>query len=108
MWGRGEASHALRARPRFGSSRSRAGVTKRRIPLRDDPTNDLDVNTLRTLEDALYKFAGCAGVISRDRWFLDRIATHILAFEGESKVTFFVSPRRSPMAELWLSNEAVE
>ena len=57
--------------------------------LLDEPTNDLDVNTLRALEDALEQFAGCAIVISHDRWFLDRIATHILAFEGESKVTFF-------------------
>jgi energy-dependent translational throttle protein EttA len=57
--------------------------------LLDEPTNDLDVNTLRALEDALDKFAGCVVVISHDRWFLDRIATHILAFEGESKVTFF-------------------
>ncbi len=59
------------------------------VLLLDEPTNDLDVNTLRALEDALDKFAGCAVVISHDRWFLDRIATHILAFEGESKVTFF-------------------
>ncbi len=54
-----------------------------------EPTNDLDVDTLRALEDALLAFAGCAVVISHDRWFLDRIATHILAFEGESKVVFF-------------------
>ena len=59
------------------------------VLLLDEPTNDLDVNTLRALEDALDKFAGCVVVISHDRWFLDRIATHILAFEGESKVTFF-------------------
>jgi energy-dependent translational throttle protein EttA len=59
------------------------------VLLLDEPTNDLDVNTLRALEDALDQFAGCAVVISHDRWFLDRIATHILAFEGESKVTFF-------------------
>ncbi|HTM23207.1 MAG TPA: ATP-binding cassette domain-containing protein [Kofleriaceae bacterium] len=57
--------------------------------LLDEPTNDLDVNTLRALEDALAKFPGCAVVISHDRWFLDRIATHILAFEGDSKVVFF-------------------
>jgi energy-dependent translational throttle protein EttA len=56
--------------------------------LLDEPSNDLDVNTLRALEDALLEFAGCAMVISHDRWFLDRIATHIMAFEGESKVTF--------------------
>jgi len=59
------------------------------VLLLDEPTNDLDVNTLRALEDALEQFAGCAIVISHDRWFLDRIATHILAFEGDSKVTFF-------------------
>jgi len=57
--------------------------------LLDEPTNDLDVDTLRSLEDALVSFAGCAVVISHDRWFLDRIATHILAFEGESKVVWF-------------------
>jgi len=59
------------------------------VLLLDEPTNDLDVNTLRALEDAIEQFAGCVVVISHDRWFLDRIATHILAFEGESKVTFF-------------------
>jgi ATPase subunit of ABC transporter with duplicated ATPase domains len=57
--------------------------------LLDEPTNDLDVDTLRALEDALLSFAGCAVVISHDRWFLDRIATHVLAFEGESQVTWF-------------------
>ncbi|MDP9348365.1 MAG: energy-dependent translational throttle protein EttA [Gemmatimonadota bacterium] len=57
--------------------------------LLDEPSNDLDVDTLRALEDALLEFAGCAVVISHDRWFLDRIATHILAFEGESEVVFF-------------------
>src|SRR6185295_1832746 len=57
--------------------------------LLDEPTNDLDVDTLRALENALLEFAGCAVVISHDRWFLDRIATHILAFEGESKVVWF-------------------
>ncbi len=57
--------------------------------LLDEPTNDLDVDTLRALEDALVDFAGCAVVISHDRWFLDRIATHILAFEGDSDVTWF-------------------
>ena len=56
--------------------------------LLDEPTNDLDVDTLRALEDALVNFAGCAVVISHDRWFLDRIATHILAFEGDSKVVW--------------------
>ncbi|MBV5268282.1 MAG: ABC transporter ATP-binding protein [Burkholderiaceae bacterium] len=59
------------------------------VLLLDEPTNDLDVNTLRALEQALDNFAGCAVVISHDRWFLDRIATHILAFEGDSKVVWF-------------------
>jgi len=59
------------------------------VLLLDEPTNDLDVDTLRALEEALLEFAGCALVISHDRWFLDRIATHILAFEGDSKVVFF-------------------
>ncbi|MDC0682617.1 energy-dependent translational throttle protein EttA [Sorangium atrum] len=59
------------------------------VLLLDEPTNDLDVDTLRSLEDALLNFAGCAVVISHDRWFLDRIATHILAFEGDSKVVWF-------------------
>ncbi|MCK5164535.1 MAG: ATP-binding cassette domain-containing protein, partial [Desulfobacula sp.] len=57
--------------------------------LLDEPTNDLDVNTLRALEEALENFAGCAVIISHDRWFLDRIATHILAFEGDSQTLFF-------------------
>ena len=55
----------------------------------DEPTNDLDVNTLRALEEAIESFAGSAIVVSHDRWFLDRVATHILAFEGESQVTWF-------------------
>ena len=55
----------------------------------DEPTNDLDVNTLRALEEALENFAGCAVIISHDRWFLDRLATHILAFEGDSQVVYF-------------------
>jgi ATP-binding cassette ChvD family protein len=59
------------------------------VLLLDEPTNDLDVNTMRALEEALENFAGCAVVISHDRWFLDRIATHILALEGESNVVFF-------------------
>jgi energy-dependent translational throttle protein EttA len=57
--------------------------------LLDEPTNDLDVDTLRALEEALLNFAGCAVVISHDRWFLDRIATHMLAFEGDSQVVWF-------------------
>jgi sulfate-transporting ATPase len=59
------------------------------VLLLDEPTNDLDVDTLRALEDALLDFAGCAVVISHDRWFLDRIATHMLAFEGDSRVVWF-------------------
>ena len=57
--------------------------------LLDEPTNDLDIDTLRALEEALLSFAGCAVVISHDRWFLDRIATHVLAFEGDSQVVWF-------------------
>ncbi len=59
------------------------------VLLLDEPTNDLDVDTLRALEEALLSFAGCAVVISHDRWFLDRTATHILAFEGDSRVVWF-------------------
>jgi ATPase subunit of ABC transporter with duplicated ATPase domains len=58
------------------------------VLLLDEPTNDLDVNTLRALEEALDSFAGCAIVVSHDRWFLDRVATHILAFEGDSQIHF--------------------
>ena len=57
--------------------------------LLDEPTNDLDVETLRALEEALLAFPGCAVIISHDRWFLDRLATHILAFEGNSQVIWF-------------------
>ncbi|HEV7298258.1 MAG TPA: energy-dependent translational throttle protein EttA [Tepidisphaeraceae bacterium] len=59
------------------------------VILMDEPTNDLDVNTIRSVEEALENFAGCAVIISHDRWFLDRVATHILAFEGDSQVRFF-------------------
>lgn len=77
-----------------GGERNRVHLAKilksgANVLLLDEPTNDLDVNTLRALEEALDAFAGCAIVVSHDRWFLDRIATHILAFEGESKVRFF-------------------
>ena len=77
-----------------GGERNRVHLAKvlregANVLLLDEPTNDLDVNTLRALEDALLNFAGCAVVISHDRWFLDRVATHILAFEGESKVVWF-------------------
>jgi sulfate-transporting ATPase len=59
------------------------------VILLDEPTNDLDVNVIRALEEAMENFAGCAVVISHDRWFLDRVATHILAFEGDSQVVFY-------------------
>ena len=77
-----------------GGERNRVHLAKMlkeggNVLLLDEPTNDLDVNTLRALEEALLSFAGCAVVISHDRWFLDRIATHILAFEGESQVYWF-------------------
>jgi energy-dependent translational throttle protein EttA len=77
-----------------GGERNRVHLAKMlkegaNVLLLDEPTNDLDVNTLRALEEALLNFAGCAVVISHDRWFLDRIATHILAFEGESVVRWF-------------------
>ena len=77
-----------------GGERNRVHLAKmlkegENVLLLDEPTNDLDVNTMRALEEALENFAGCAVVISHDRWFLDRIATHILAFEGESHVEWF-------------------
>ena len=77
-----------------GGERNRVHLAKllkggSNLLLLDEPTNDLDVDTLRALEEALLSFAGCAVVISHDRWFLDRIATHMLAFEGDSKVVWF-------------------
>jgi ATPase subunit of ABC transporter with duplicated ATPase domains len=63
--------------------------TEANVMLLDEPTNDIDVNTLRALEEGIESFAGCAVVISHDRWFLDRICTHILAFEGNSSACFF-------------------
>ncbi len=77
-----------------GGERNRVHLAKMlksgaNVLLLDEPTNDLDVDTLRALEEALVDFAGCAVVISHDRWFLDRIATHILAFEGNSEVVWF-------------------
>ena len=63
--------------------------TEANVILLDEPTNDLDVDTLRALEEALMEFPGCAVIISHDRWFLDRLATHILAFEGDSHVEWF-------------------
>lgn len=77
-----------------GGERNRVHLAKvlkegANVLLLDEPTNDLDVNTLRALEEALVEFAGCAVIISHDRWFLDRVATHMLAFEGESNVVWF-------------------
>ncbi|HEY5610701.1 MAG TPA: energy-dependent translational throttle protein EttA, partial [Thermoanaerobaculia bacterium] len=77
-----------------GGERNRVHLAKMlksgaNVLLLDEPTNDLDVNTMRALEEALENFAGCAVVISHDRWFLDRVATHIVAFEGDSRVLFF-------------------
>jgi ATPase subunit of ABC transporter with duplicated ATPase domains len=77
-----------------GGERNRVHLAKMlksggNLLLLDEPTNDLDVETLRSLEEALLNFAGCAVVISHDRWFLDRIATHILAFEGDSRTVWF-------------------
>ena len=77
-----------------GGMRQRAALIrtmalKPDILLLDEPTNDIDVNTMRALEDALDNFAGCVLVISHDRWFLDRVATHIMAFEGDSSVVFY-------------------
>ncbi|MGB0820668.1 MAG: ATP-binding cassette domain-containing protein, partial [Parvibaculales bacterium] len=77
-----------------GGERNRVHLAKMlksgsNLLLLDEPTNDLDVETLRALEEGLEDFAGCAVIISHDRWFLDRIATHILAFEGDSHVEWF-------------------
>jgi ATPase subunit of ABC transporter with duplicated ATPase domains len=77
-----------------GGERNRVHLAKilksgANVLLLDEPTNDLDVDTLRALEEALLTFPGCAVVISHDRWFLDRVATHILAFEGNSEVVWF-------------------
>lgn len=77
-----------------GGERNRVHLAKMlkegaNVLLLDEPTNDLDVNTLRALEEALLEFAGCAVVISHDRWFLDRVATHILAFEGNSQTYWY-------------------
>ena len=77
-----------------GGERNRVHLAKMlksgaNVLLLDEPTNDLDVDTLRALEEALLSFAGCAIVVSHDRWFLNRLATHILAFEGDSHVEWF-------------------
>jgi sulfate-transporting ATPase len=88
------ADQQKKLRDLSGGERNRVHLAKLlrsggNLLLLDEPTNDLDVDTLRALEDALVDFAGCAVVISHDRWFLDRIATHILAFEGDSRVVWF-------------------
>jgi sulfate-transporting ATPase len=88
------ADQQKRVKDLSGGERNRVHLAKLlksggNLLLLDEPTNDLDVDTLRALEDALLDFAGCAVVISHDRWFLDRIATHILAFEGDSEVIWF-------------------
>jgi ATPase subunit of ABC transporter with duplicated ATPase domains len=88
------ADQQKRVKDLSGGERNRVHLAKLlksggNLLLLDEPTNDLDVETLRALEEALLAFPGCAVVISHDRWFLDRIATHILAFEGDSKVVWF-------------------
>jgi ATP-binding cassette ChvD family protein len=97
-----------------GGERNRLNLAKLimnggNLLLLDEPTNDLDVDTLRALEDGLQSFSGCAVVISHDRWFLDRIATHILAFEGDSKVTWFEGNYQDYMEDkrLRLGDDAV-
>ena len=88
------ADQQKRVKDLSGGERNRVHLAKvlkagGNLILLDEPTNDLDVETLRSLEEALESFAGCAVIISHDRWFLDRVATHILAFEGDSKVEWF-------------------
>jgi len=87
-----------------GGERSRVHLARMlkegaNVLLLDEPTNDLDVNTLRALEEAILAFAGCVLVISHDRWFLDRVATHILAFEGDSHVEWFPGPYSDYIAD---------
>jgi ATP-binding cassette ChvD family protein len=87
-------SQQKRVKDLSGGERNRVHLAKvlkmgGNLLLLDEPNNDLDVETMRSLEEGLYGFAGCAVIISHDRWFLDRVATHILAFEGDSKVVFF-------------------
>ncbi|MCC7048861.1 MAG: ATP-binding cassette domain-containing protein, partial [Alphaproteobacteria bacterium] len=98
-----------------GGERNRVHLAKMlksgaNVLLLDEPTNDLDVDTLRALEDALGAFAGCAVIISHDRWFLDRIATHILSFEGDSHVEWFEGNFQASEADTMrrLGDEAVE
>ena len=92
LQGRAAAAQGRHAVGRRAQSRAPGEAACRRgsnLLLLDEPTNDLDVDTLRALEEALLNYAGCAVVISHDRWFLDRIATHMLAFEGDSEVVWF-------------------
>ena len=96
-----------------GGERNRVHLAKMlkqgaNVLLLDEPTNDLDVDTLRALEEALLAFAGCAVIISHDRWFLDRLATHILAFEGDSQVVWFEGNYESYEADLKRRNGANE
>jgi ATP-binding cassette ChvD family protein len=98
------ADQQKRVKDLSGGERNRVHLAKLlkrgcNLLLLDEPTNDLDVDTLRALEDALLKFAGCVVVISHDRWFLDRIATHILAFEGDSHVEWFTGNYRDYEAD---------
>jgi len=88
----GKGSIGRRAQPR---APGQAAAQRGNVLLLDEPTNDLDVDTLRALEEALLGFAGCVVVISHDRWFLDRIATHILAFEGDSQAVWFEATTRT-------------
>ena len=88
------ADQQKRVKDLSGGERNRVHLAKLlrsggNLLLLDEPTNDLDVDTLRALENALLEFPGCAVIISHDRWFLDRVATHVLAFEGDSQVTWF-------------------
>jgi energy-dependent translational throttle protein EttA len=88
------ADQQKRVKDLSGGERNRVHLAKLlkeggNLILLDEPTNDLDVETMRSLEEGLESFAGCAVIISHDRWFLDRVATHILAFEGDSKVVWF-------------------
>jgi ATPase subunit of ABC transporter with duplicated ATPase domains len=85
LGGKTQNSRGMRNRVHLAIALKQGG----NLLLLDEPTNDLDVNTLRALEEALDNFAGCAVIISHDRWFLDRVCTHILAFEGDSQITWF-------------------
>jgi energy-dependent translational throttle protein EttA len=88
----GRRAFRRRAQPRAPRPAAQSGAN---LILLDEPTNDLDVNSIRALEEALENFAGCAVVVSHDRWFLDRVATHILAFEGDSTVHWWPATIRA-------------